>query len=454
MISKFFLTMVAVLMMIACGHDVKKADIAATTNPTEEIQKLESDINSAQNNHVDVLASEDFKKSQKSLAAAKEDQKDGDSQEEILENIGYARGYLNRANETANQHRGEVEGILKTREMAITAGARNYPQHREKLGEIDDSLRDELADRKGISTQDYSQLQNRYMDLELASLKTTNLGTARAKIEGAKNDSKAKSIAPNTLRQAELDLTNAENMIAAHRDHSENFKSAVDKSNASAQLLVEVLAEARKPNETLDENTALGIVQKNRQISSLQGALDTTEAESKQLGQALQNRSRDLSTASRAVAFQKALDRARKEFSPQEAEVYQQGDKLLIRLKAMNFSSGRSELPPKSMALLAKVKAVASELNPQEVVIEGHTDSVGTATANEKLSQARAEAVESYLQNNGMSAEMKAQGYGFKKPIASNRNSRGRAQNRRVDIIVTPSQSPDVQEVAPESALE
>jgi OmpA-OmpF porin, OOP family len=71
------------------------------------------------------------------------------------------------------------------------------------------------------------------------------------------------------------------------------------------------------------------------------------------------------------------------------------------------------------------------------VVIEGHTDNVGKAAYNKKLSQKRAEAVMKYMVESGINANrIKAQGFGMDKPIASNETIEGRAQNRRVEAAV------------------
>jgi OOP family OmpA-OmpF porin len=71
------------------------------------------------------------------------------------------------------------------------------------------------------------------------------------------------------------------------------------------------------------------------------------------------------------------------------------------------------------------------------VVIEGHTDSVGTAAYNKKLSQERADAVKKYMVEKGIDANrLKAQGFGEDKPIASNETNEGQQQNRRVEAAV------------------
>jgi OOP family OmpA-OmpF porin len=84
---------------------------------------------------------------------------------------------------------------------------------------------------------------------------------------------------------------------------------------------------------------------------------------------------------------------------------------------------------------LAKVMKDYPDLN---VVIEGHTDSVGTAAYNKKLSQRRADAVKKYMvEESGIDANhITAKGFGEEKPIASNDTDEGRQQNRRVEAAV------------------
>ncbi|MEN6431308.1 MAG: OmpA family protein [Smithella sp.] len=84
---------------------------------------------------------------------------------------------------------------------------------------------------------------------------------------------------------------------------------------------------------------------------------------------------------------------------------------------------------------LAGVMKQYPDLN---LVIEGHTDSIGSDAYNEKLSRERADAVKNYMvEKNGIDANrIKAIGFGEKQPVASNDTSEGRAQNRRVEAAV------------------
>jgi outer membrane protein OmpA-like peptidoglycan-associated protein len=110
-----------------------------------------------------------------------------------------------------------------------------------------------------------------------------------------------------------------------------------------------------------------------------------------------------------------------------------------IELKqTVYFETRRAQIKRASFALLNDV-AQALKDNPKiHLEIQGHTDSQGSDAVNFKLSQRRAEAVRLYLIKKGVTSDrMIAQGYGENVPIADNRTSDGRAQNRRVEFLIT-----------------
>ena len=191
----------------------------------------------------------------------------------------------------------------------------------------------------------------------------------------------------------------------------------------------------------------------NRQIKNLKSTLSDTVSvgeanetsmreKNEQLSSDLETSKENLNSAKASVEIQQALEQARSQFATDEAEAYQQGDKLVIRMKKMNFSSGRSDLPETSLASLAKVSEVAKSLNAKSIKVEGHTDSTGTESQNMTISQARASAVASYFKSNGFDGvQVESAGYGFQKPIATNKSKEGRSLNRRVDIVITPNDS-------------
>ncbi len=127
-------------------------------------------------------------------------------------------------------------------------------------------------------------------------------------------------------------------------------------------------------------------------------------------------------------------------FSKQEAECYKQGQQMVVRLRGMSFPVGQSIIMPENYALLSKVQHAIRIFERPDLTIEGHTDSTGAAEMNNHLSQKRAEAVREYLLANGVSTadKVSAVGYGPSRPLAPNTTAEGRAQNRRIDLIITP----------------
>lgn len=88
--------------------------------------------------------------------------------------------------------------------------------------------------------------------------------------------------------------------------------------------------------------------------------------------------------------------------------------------------------------MMAKVQRAIRSFDDPLVIVEGHTDSTGSSDTNDRISQARADAVKAYLLANETVTDdrVTAVGKGFSEPLASDRTSEGRAQNRRIDIII------------------
>jgi outer membrane protein OmpA-like peptidoglycan-associated protein len=100
------------------------------------------------------------------------------------------------------------------------------------------------------------------------------------------------------------------------------------------------------------------------------------------------------------------------------------------------FESGKAELLPGSQDKLSRVAAFLKN-SPRPVVIEGYTDSRGSSSKNQSLSEKRAQAVSDYLTSQGVTADrIRAVGKGESSPVASNASSSGRSQNRRVEIVL------------------
>jgi outer membrane protein OmpA-like peptidoglycan-associated protein len=123
------------------------------------------------------------------------------------------------------------------------------------------------------------------------------------------------------------------------------------------------------------------------------------------------------------------------------ASVKQETRGVVITLSGgVLFASAKSELLPAAQLKLNSVAEALTKQDPDsKIVVEGHTDSQGGADYNQGLSQQRAESVRSHLVSRGIAADrVTAQGFGLSRPVADNGSAEGRANNRRVEIVVQP----------------
>jgi outer membrane protein OmpA-like peptidoglycan-associated protein len=128
---------------------------------------------------------------------------------------------------------------------------------------------------------------------------------------------------------------------------------------------------------------------------------------------------------------------------------------LIVSMPDVLFDTGKAQLKPAARERLARVGGILLAYPDIRVEIDGYTDSTGSQEFNQKLSMARAGAVDSYLAQQGVAGtSMNTQGFGPSDPIASNETASGRQQNRRVELVVSgesigAATSPSGQSTAP-----
>jgi outer membrane protein OmpA-like peptidoglycan-associated protein len=119
-------------------------------------------------------------------------------------------------------------------------------------------------------------------------------------------------------------------------------------------------------------------------------------------------------------------------------------DTLLVHFNSdVLFDTGSATLDSDGRSTLAEVADVINEYRKTAVVVQGHTDSVGSEESNQYLSERRAGSVENYLINRGVDPDRVASvGFGEGAPVASNASPYGRRQNRRVDVLLKAKSGP------------
>jgi outer membrane protein OmpA-like peptidoglycan-associated protein len=186
------------------------------------------------------------------------------------------------------------------------------------------------------------------------------------------------------------------------------------------------LEEQRKAREEFQEFT-------QRSLSQAKADLDRTRREAEATKSALtEEQAKRLAAEKRAAAALASLQ--------EMASVKEEKRGMVITLSgAVLFATGQSRLLAIAQQKLTEVAAALKDQGFKRITVEGHTDSRGSEAANQRLSEARASAVRSHMVSQGIDAsKISAVGLGESRPIASNATSDGRANNRRVEIIVEP----------------
>ena len=126
----------------------------------------------------------------------------------------------------------------------------------------------------------------------------------------------------------------------------------------------------------------------------------------------------------------------------QVAQVARVDDGIVATMKdKILFDTNEATLKPEAKASLEKIAGILKNYDKTEVTVAGYTDNVGSANHNQQLSERRANAVRMFLSTHGVApSRMTVAGFGPDNPVASNATAEGRAQNRRVELHISPNE--------------
>ena len=477
------LTAVLYLLGACAGRQLEVEPIARSENPTEHINRLDTDIGKARTNQLNVLAPTWFAKAETSLKDAKELLNRGDELSKVLQKIADGRAQLRRAEEMAQLARPALTDAIKARDSARAAGATrlgaDYAEAEEKFLQLTRAIENNNLE---WAQRNRAKVATAFDELELRAIKEHTLSEVRKLIQQAENRG-ARKTAPATFAVAQKKLTEADAFISKHRYQKEEIQQKASEALFQARRLLQVTQQNEKVRTMPPEQITLwleGVLHKttnklsapdmrdrtfDTQVENILGSITAlqkdyqfmvskvkaqqaeTAALQKQIA-SLEGRTRAEQTSRERLAaerrFNELFNEVQSYFRPEEAEVYKQGNRLVIRLKAIQFPVGKDFILPSNYPLLSKVQRAIRIFGEPHVVIEGHTDSTGSDELNEYLSQQRAEAVRAYFVANGTLPDRRivAVGYGSKRPLASNQTPEGRAINRRIDLMIVPPPPP------------
>tara|TARA_B100000470_G_scaffold45555_2_gene33398 strand:+ start:4243 stop:5721 length:1479 start_codon:yes stop_codon:yes gene_type:complete len=210
-------------------------------------------------------------------------------------------------------------------------------------------------------------------------------------------------------------------------------------SELEQQLTTYILNLQHLNNELIQDKQVLIQDQKDNLIQ-LADMEEEIRALDRRLGGATAEKEALIQRLEAQARIKEQFEKVEKMFNSKEVRVFRENNNVILRLITLTFESGKSKLLAESFDLLAKVEKAIDVYPESELIIEGHTDSLGDDDFNQKLSQDRAESVLKYMVNAMRipSYRLIATGYGETNPIANNETESGRSKNRRIDIVIIP----------------
>jgi outer membrane protein OmpA-like peptidoglycan-associated protein len=288
-------------------------------------------------------------------------------------------------------------------------------------------------------------------------------------------DTGADKYATEIMSKANLDLQNASDMDAnKHGDkkmeitdareaveRAEDARIATLRKQAAEKAQAQIEAKEVAQADAAQSQAEAAKAQADAAQSQLQAQQSQLQAEQAQAAKAQADAARAQAEAEAATAQAKAAEAGK---SAQDANAVREKLReqlnsvlatsesargLIVNMSDVLFDTGKYTLKPTTQISLAKVAGILQSYPGLKVQVEGYTDSVGSDELNQKLSDNRAAGVKDFLVSQGVSpANISSQGFGKNDPVADNASAGGRAQNRRVNMVV----SGDAIGVSPEHA--
>jgi len=161
--------------------------------------------------------------------------------------------------------------------------------------------------------------------------------------------------------------------------------------------------------------------------------------EQARMAEELAKKQRELAEKDSLLVAQKAeAEKRLNALQSKTISVFKDARGTILSMSDILFETGKAELTHELRENLSAIGAILqSLLTDSKVTVEGHTDNVGSADFNQKLSEQRALAVKQYLVGRGIETKrLESVGHGLTRPIADNSTDEGKAKNRRVELVI------------------
>jgi len=289
--------------------------------------------------------------------------------------------------------------------------------------------------------------RNRYLPLSLitgailAGCSTVppqdpTLAEAHALYNSAQTNPEVVNLAPVELKKAGESLGKADAALSEGKSDA-----TVDHLAYLARQQVAIAEETAKRKAAELEITNASAQRDQIRLAARTAEVEAARRQTETAQQTAEEARRQAETAQQTAEQQAARDQAliaQQEMQLKELEAKKTDRGLVITLGDVLFSVNKAELSPGGTRNVRKLADFLNQYPQRKVLIEGHTDSTGSHSLNEALSERRADAVRTALIDMGVSSDrIETRGYAEAYPVANNRTAAGRQLNRRVEIILS-----------------
>jgi len=320
--------------------------------------------------------------------------------------------------------------------IAQSEGAEQYApdsyQHAVQLmNKADSNASSKHIDRKPLIATSREAVQTAEDARAIAVKKMDDVQLANERQQSADAQARTQGQADEATRRKERAESDTAKAQAA------KTQAESDTANAQAASAQAQSDAAKARNDAADAQAATAKAQSDMAASQASSATALSAA------QADADQSRTDALKAQQAAQQAETDRAamRAKLSEQLNSILQTHDTargLIVSMSDVLFDTGKYSLKPGAREKLAKVAGILLSYPGLNIEVGGYTDNVGGDAMNQTLSENRAGSVRDYLVQQGVSSNsVSSKGFGNTLPVASNDNSAGRQQNRRVELLVS-----------------
>ena len=240
--------------------------------------------------------------------------------------------------------------------------------------------------------------------------------------------------------------------VTALQQSQTDLQGEYDNQQISNEALNEDLKRAQSDIERLEQVLSERSIEAGAAMTEMRQEIDRLETTNRALELAVESEkiARQARIAQMQSTYNELVEKMETEIERGEITISELQGKLTVNMvEKILFPSGSATIKAEGLKVLRRVGDIVKEVENKDIQVEGHTDNVPISSrlkdkfpSNWELSTARAATVVRFLRDLGIEGErLSAAGYGPFQPVASNETIEGKAQNRRIQIVLVPQQN-------------